>query len=76
MPRSRGTFAPPGGAAVGASEAGLLTPLYKMGEIANQAQLKGDALHMEQIAHAFDLDDILGAAGLAAAFHIPASFVV
>lgn len=47
-------------AATGAA-AGMMTPVYKLGDIANQAQLTGDPLHMEQISHIFDFKDILKA---------------
>lgn len=59
------------GAAVAAGQAALLAPTYKLGEIANQAQLSGDALQIEHIANAFDWHDIATAGGLAAVLHVP-----
>lgn len=57
--------------ATAAAQAALMTPAYKLGEIANQAQLKGDALHVESIANAFSFQDSLEAAGLTALFGLP-----
>lgn len=57
-----------GNAAINAT----LEPIYKLGEIANQAQLQADPLHVEQIANAFSLTDILEAGGLGAIAGVPA----
>lgn len=59
------------GAAASAAEGAMLAPAYKLGDVANQAQIKGDALHVEQIANAFDFHDIAWASGLAAVMHVP-----
>ena len=56
-----------------AAQMALLTPAYKLGQTADQAQLKGDALHTESIANAFSLGDILTASGIAALLGAPAA---
>jgi hypothetical protein len=56
-----------GKAAAAATTAVLLTPAYKLGEVADQAALKNSPISVEQIHQAFSFDDILQSAGLAAA---------
>lgn len=60
-----------GAAAVGASEAGLMTPIYKLGDILNDAEAVPTPLSVEQVSHAFDMDDVLTASGIAALLHAP-----
>ena len=60
-----------GVAAVAASEAGLMTPIYKLGDILNDGTAQPTPLNIEQVSHAFDLNDVLMASGLTALFHVP-----
>lgn len=57
-----------GAAAVAASEAGIMMPIYKLGEMAADT---ASPLHIEQVAHVLDLNDILAASGIAALAHAP-----
>lgn len=47
-----------------AGQAAVLAPAYKLGQVADQAVLRGDALHVEAIANSFSFQDSLEAAGL------------
>lgn len=59
-----------GKAAAAATTAALLTPAYKLGEVADQAALKNTPISVEQIHQAFSFDDILSAAGLTATLDV------
>lgn len=56
-----------GKAAAAAATAALLTPAYKLGEVADQAALKNTPISVEQIHQAFSFDDILSSSVLASA---------
>ncbi|HET6345556.1 MAG TPA: hypothetical protein VFH51_11535, partial [Myxococcota bacterium] len=61
--------------AVGGAQAAVMAPAYKLGQVADQAALKGDALHTEAIANAFSFQDSLEAAGLTALMGLPGAAV-
>ncbi len=69
LPAAAGGLA--GAAAVAASEAGLMTPIYKLGDILNDGTAQPTPLNIEQVSHAFDLDSVLMASGLTALLHAP-----